>query len=254
MMQFQQGAHVFTADGQDVGTVDRLVIDPSNQEITHIVVRKGLLLPEDKVIPIHLVTATTAEKIILKAKAAKVDLLPPFEEFHYISGDPAALRPYDVSGQVVPLYWYPPFTPVSPYLPMPPGVVEKNIPEGTVALKEGASVISSDDKHIGEVARIFTASQDRLAFFFVSHGLLQKTFKLIPANWIRIVGEREVHLSVSSQVLERLAEYEEIPERIDSQVSSEGRTTMPARKFHPRLSFSVICLKSTAGTASRSDT
>ncbi len=140
-MQFHQGAHVLTTDGRDIGTVDRLVLDPRDQEITHMVVRKGLLLPEDKVIPIHLVASTTADQITLKAKSNQVEMLPSFEEIHYVFGDPEALRNYDVSGQVVPLYWYPPFTPQAPSLPVSPGIASrKTYPKARLPSKRGPAL------------------------------------------------------------------------------------------------------------------
>ncbi|MFN8447928.1 MAG: PRC-barrel domain-containing protein [Anaerolineae bacterium] len=41
-MQFKQGTHVYTSDNQDVGTIDRVVLDPQNDEVVGLVVRKGL--------------------------------------------------------------------------------------------------------------------------------------------------------------------------------------------------------------------
>src|SRR5260221_6938161 len=107
-MQFQQGARVFTADEQDVGTVDRVVIDPRDQEVSHIVVRKGRFLPEDKVVPIHLIASTSDDHIVLAAKPDRIDDLPPFKENHYISFQPPKIRNYDNQGLFAPLYCYPP--------------------------------------------------------------------------------------------------------------------------------------------------
>lgn len=51
-MQFKQGTHVYTIDGKDVGAIDRVVLDPKTDEVTHVVVRRGWLFSEDKVVPI----------------------------------------------------------------------------------------------------------------------------------------------------------------------------------------------------------
>jgi uncharacterized protein YrrD len=40
-MQFTQNANVFTAQGQQVGSLKRVVLDPQTKEVTHIVVEKG---------------------------------------------------------------------------------------------------------------------------------------------------------------------------------------------------------------------
>jgi hypothetical protein len=44
--------------------------------------------------------------------------------------------------------------PICPYVVK----TERQIPEGTVALEEGAKVIGSDGEHVGKIERIFTDS------------------------------------------------------------------------------------------------
>src|SRR6059058_2366295 len=87
MMQFNQDTPVVTADGQEIGRVDRVVVEPDNQEVTDIVVRKGVLLPEDKVIPIELIKSATPDLVTLILDAAHAQSLLPFEELHYLASD-----------------------------------------------------------------------------------------------------------------------------------------------------------------------
>lgn len=47
-MQFKDGANVYTADGHTVGSIDRVVIDPRTNEVTHVVVRRRLFFTEDQ--------------------------------------------------------------------------------------------------------------------------------------------------------------------------------------------------------------
>jgi sporulation protein YlmC with PRC-barrel domain len=42
-MRFNQGDRVMTVDGKEAGHIERVVIDPRTNEITHLVVRRGLL-------------------------------------------------------------------------------------------------------------------------------------------------------------------------------------------------------------------
>jgi uncharacterized protein YrrD len=75
-------------------------------------------------------------------------------------------------------------------------------------LKEGVKVIASDGKHVGNVDRLLVEpNSSRMSHFVISEGLLFKEHKLIPANWIGSASEDEVHLTVSSGVLERLPAY-----------------------------------------------
>src|SRR5258706_5506589 len=175
-MQFKQGANVSTYDGKNVGSVDRVVLHPNTKEVTHIVVRKGFLFNEDKIIPLDLVASASEDKVTLRRDAAHLDKLPPFEEVHYIPLDESevATAAYPL-GWASPYYWYEPLMGATNYAA---GYVpyrsetEQNIPEDTVALKEGARVISEDDQHVGNVERVFTRSDnDRATHFLISAGL-----------------------------------------------------------------------------------
>ncbi len=225
-MQFKDGTHVFTADNQDVGTVDRIVIDPRTDELTHIVVQQGFLFTEDKVVPIELVASANEDRIVLRPDAGDLEHLPPFEEQYYARIDEAErqARAYPGTGYVSPVFGYPPY---GAAWPVYPGVVgagyagvgqpegqfvertELNIPDHTAALKKGARVISADDQHVGEIESVLVDKQSsRATHFVISQGLLFKDHKLVPADWIKVTGENEVFLSVHSKTLEGLPDYQ----------------------------------------------
>jgi uncharacterized protein YrrD len=219
-MKLAQNARVETAGGQTVGHIDRVVLDPRTNEVTHLVVRKGLLFTEDKVVPIDLVARTAEERVVLRDDAGDLEQLPTFEETHYVplseyerSNVPPERVPAE--GYLPPLYWYPPY----PAVAWGPGGgmggpayvtrVEENIPEGTVALAEGAKVISADGQHVGNVEQVLTDPQaDRATHFVVSQGLLFKTRKLVPTAWISDLARDEVRLAVGAQLLDELREYQ----------------------------------------------
>ena len=110
------------------------------------------------------------------------------------------------------VYWLPAY-PTSPLLPqfVDPGYrveTQLNIPEGTVAVKEGARVISRDGKRAGNIDEVVTTGDgERLTHVLISQGLLVKEKKLIPAGWIAALGEDEVHLAVGSRTIDRLPDY-----------------------------------------------
>lgn len=207
---FQQDAHVLTADRRQVGRIERVVLNPETRLITHIVVQTGSLFnKEQKVVPIEDVTETTEKEIVLRADSAQFESLPPLEEKHYTPpGEdagpptPAAVTPSIAYG-----------TPMAGALtdPAPSGEptvshIDQNIPEGTVAMKEGARVISAEGRHIGNVERVMAeAPADEATYLLVSSGLLSKEHKLIPIQWVMMVSEDEVHLRVKQATLEELA-------------------------------------------------
>ena len=70
---------------------------------------------------------------------------------------------------------------------------------------EGARVVSSDGKHVGNVAEIIIDSAtDVVTHIVISHGVLFKEKKLAPVAWITEVTESEVTLSVASDLLHKL--------------------------------------------------
>jgi hypothetical protein len=72
-MQLKKNAHVHTADQQDAGRVKRVVIDPKTKQITHIVVEKGLLFTEERVLPIRMVADATEEQVTLQGEVNNVN-------------------------------------------------------------------------------------------------------------------------------------------------------------------------------------
>lgn len=216
-MQFKQGSPVYTAEGHDVGCVDRVVLNPKTKEVTHIVVRKGFLFLEDKLVPLSLIASSTEDRVSLRSGAGDLEKLPPFEETHYVSAEDAdAADAVPMPDLASPLYWYPPvggwlgYTDASLGYPPPyPMETTQNIPRDTVAVREGAWVISADGKEMGTVERVITDSNtDRATYFLMSHGLVFKEKKLIPVTWIREMDENEIHLTVGAATLDGLREYQ----------------------------------------------
>src|SRR5512138_3834412 len=82
-IEIKEGTSVFTSDGKEVGKINRFVLDPGTNEVTHIVVQKGWLLPEDKVIPIQMIASAGEDQVVLK-EDINLDELPSFEERQYI--------------------------------------------------------------------------------------------------------------------------------------------------------------------------
>lgn len=223
-MELKEGVGVFTPDGEQVGKINRFVLNPATNEVTHIVVQKGWLLHEDKVVPLQMVSSGTDERVVLTGSVDTFNHLPPFEDKHFIRITDEDMDRRDRAeefspGVVFPAYYsYPPqgfgayggypAPGLEAYL-WPPVETSRNIPEETVSLKEGTNVISSDGEHVGDVERLFVEpDSNRATHFVVTHGLVFKERKLVPTQWVDTVAEDEVHLLVSSKLLEQLPAYE----------------------------------------------
>ena len=208
-MLFKQGTDVFSSDNEKIGTLDRVVMDPRTKEISHIVVREGFLFREDKVVPMDLIGSVTDERIILQGSKDHLNELPDYEETHYVSRDAT------VDDDMNTLYWNPPAYSGAGYSQYPviyPQSLyirrtEKNIPEGMVALAEGAKVLAEDGEQVGNIETLITDPNEHVTHLVISSGLLMKERKIIPSHWLNAVTEDEVHLSVDSRLLERLPQY-----------------------------------------------
>ena len=224
-LQFRKGAKVFSADGKQLGRVDRVVIDPRSDAVTHLVIEKGFLFVKDKVLPVQLVETASADRIELLKGAEELGSLPDFVEVQYVLADPPnpGQRNRSAESYPSPMYWYPPAGSIwggggglgadwrLHSYPSPPYVAReaKNIPQGAVALAQGASVVGKEGHRIGEVEEILTdAVSEKATHLVVSRGLLSKQRKLVPVTWLGEVREDEIHLAVPSHIVENLDEYE----------------------------------------------
>jgi uncharacterized protein YrrD len=210
-MQFKQNSEVLTAHGQSVGRIERVVIDPLTKEVTDLIVRKGFLLTEDKVISISAIAGTMNDVVLLNDEV-DLNTLRPFEEKQYVPIHEDEVERLDPQWGLIPsFYWVPPV-----YSRSASGKgksytieTEQNIPEGTVAVKEGAKVISADDRHVGNVERVITRPRDHHAtHLLITRGLLLKERKVVPMNWVSLLGEEDVHLRVGASVIDTLRPYD----------------------------------------------
>lgn len=202
-MEIAAGTPVYGARGQKVGEISRIVLDGRTQELTHLVVGKGWLLPRDIVVPITAVATMDQQQVRLRLDEDQLDQQPDFIETHYVPPDPnaplpAAYPPASALYQpVVPamgLAWNLPST----YLPPGANVeTERNVPEGSVALAEGMDVWAGEDK-VGtlEGVRIHPRTE-HVTHIVISKGLLFPEERLVPAAAIRNVDAQGIHLSTA---------------------------------------------------------
>lgn len=77
-MDLKEGASVVSARGEQVGKINRFVLHPGINEVTHIVVQKGWLLPEDKLIPAHWLKSVEEAQVQLSVPSQLRDRLPDY--------------------------------------------------------------------------------------------------------------------------------------------------------------------------------
>ena len=208
-VQFQKSATILSANGKQLGSLERVVVNPSTRVLTDIVVRTGALLnQEEKVVPIELIAETNRSQIVLREEAGELKAFPLFEEQRIVS-EKGNITPSS-SGESSPslIVGYAALgTPVA-QVPSEKRIVthvEQNIPDGTVAMKEGAKVITAEGKNIGSVERVLVdPTLDQVTDLLVSRGLFTKEAKLVPIHWVMSMGEDKVHLRVNRESVDGL--------------------------------------------------
>lgn len=212
-MRYVKGAEVFTAAGEKVGSISRIVIDAKTRDVTDLVVERGLLGGDEKVIPIGLVDVENVERITLRETNQGVDEFLDYETTHYVPVENAGPS-YD---NVETTFWYPPANfqvqmpragLVSNAIPDQVPQTETSIPEGRIAISEGAKVVSADEKHMGNVEQVITGGEgNTVTHIVIGKGFLLKEHKVVPASWVSSMEGDQIRLSVDAGLFDRLPNY-----------------------------------------------
>jgi sporulation protein YlmC with PRC-barrel domain len=207
-MKFKQNSTVKSATGETVGRVSHFVIDPRSNEITHLVVEKGFLFMEDRVVPVESVATADEDEIRLRPGRGEPEDFPLFETQYYIRSGEYSTEP-DLYPSMSAYYYYPPVAgmgswgavPIVPPVSAPgmqSGMTQSagpmnvspindagteareavdELPEHSVAVRKGADVYSSDGTLVGQVDEVFTsADSNRVTHILISQGLLVKNY------------------------------------------------------------------------------
>ena len=207
-MMFNEGAEIYTSDGQKLGHMAQVILNPHTKMVTHIVVHKGHFFFSNKVIPVKDIQQTLADRVTLHP-GAQTDAYPDYVETHFLP----LVGNEEVAGKLAsPVLWYPPlemmvYNPMS-YEDLYIVSETRNIPTDSKALAIGSKVITSDGKHAGQVQEVFMESTTQLAsHILVSKGVLLPAEKLVPTLWIQEIEGSEIHLGVDGAMLMSVPDY-----------------------------------------------
>jgi sporulation protein YlmC with PRC-barrel domain len=209
-LQFQKNAKVVDVHGESIGQLARVVLKPEDLTVTDIVIHTGSMFnKQEKVVPIELVDTTNKDQIILRGEAKDLKDLSSFEEEHLVETDKKDIEPpVSTEFTTATLYGYALAAPIPPDETEEKYVTKKeqNIPEGAVAMKQGAKIISAEGEHVGDLERVLAETPtEHITHLLISSGIVTKEKKLIPITWVKEIGENEVQLRVTKNSVEELA-------------------------------------------------
>ena len=209
LTELREGTHIVDSRGNDLGKIERFVVDPADYRVTHVVIEKGAFLPRQRVAPVEALESIGRDDHLTLRKDLSAEDLPPFEERHYLDigsdlpADTDEAIPYPASTWAFPtvaLGAYPAYPAIGP----PPVAMEvtRNVPEGSLVVSEGTEVLSRDGETIGRVKEVGTVETGELAYVIVDPGWFRAE-RLIPGQWVVDIDGAGVHLSLSTEALRR---------------------------------------------------
>jgi len=203
------GCPVYTAHDARIGDVHRVVIDAITDDVTHIVVRKGVFFTQDRVIPIDSIATASTERVNLDVNLV-ADELPRFETASYVPYEDAAPGGGDPPFGSEPLVHYRPYGTFRSFPPVTMRrVVERNIPDRAVALRAGASVVDKDGRRVGTFQEMVATQSGVPTHLVVDLQGLITSLRAVPIEWVAVIAADKVELGVTGGLVEAVQEYRE---------------------------------------------
>jgi sporulation protein YlmC with PRC-barrel domain len=171
------------------GRSSAIILNPANDQVTHLVVREEELFDIERLVPVELVEESTPQRIRLRCTKDELATMQPFISTEFVPMPPG-FGPYPGEGAML---W--------PYVGLDPEVAtieHENIPPHEVAVHRGARVHASDGA-IGRVDELLVnPANNHVSHLVLREGHLwgQKDVT-IPIAEIDRIDEDAVYLKLS---------------------------------------------------------
>lgn len=191
-----------------------VVLDPASEEVTGLIVQKGFILTDDRVIPIDLVSEATPEEIHVDVGADELNACREYEEEAYARPTPEwddrqyGYQPDDVRFRTLP---YGMLLAEEPIVPQTRVTVHKGVKATEAVVGHGTPVLTVRGE-IGEAREavdhvLVDRESGELAHLVVKGGGLLPDYRIVPASSIRTVSSEGVALDYDLKDLEDLPHY-----------------------------------------------
>jgi uncharacterized protein YrrD len=224
-MEIQLGKPVLARDGENIGTVDRLIVDKETHKVREFLVREGTLLQTDRVVDVEMVTGIDDDGTVhLSIPSSEADSLQPFVEDRYttpadheIEMMPHAWATGGAGGG--PLFWGPAgpgrgepgqgsmFEPAS--TPSAPSEPDRPVDQSSVVVDEGTNVVGSDGESLGKVDEVLYDESGEISGFHVKSGMIFTKRIEVPIRWVGDIRPDGIQLTMSADEAESAGRIEE---------------------------------------------
>ena len=183
--------------GKPCGRSTSLIINPVNEQITHLVVAEKAFPNIERLVPVDKILESTPESIQLRCSQTDVSNMDAFEETDFIKpGQLEVSLPYSAPYEV----W-----PYAMYDVMPVPFEHEHIPAGEIAIRRGTPVEATDGQ-VGKVDEFLVDPEnDIITHLVLREGhLWGKKDVTIPVSEIDRLGEEAVYLKLDKEAIEEL--------------------------------------------------
>ena len=212
------GAHVESSDGKDVGRLHSIVIDPRDNEVTHIVVNAGPHFPEPgfgspelREVPIDVVKDAGDEKVILGCTRDEFGRLPAHVETDFTPATDTSVEPekadpahrlWNIGVALVAS-----FANSATGIAMPAQTVRK-ASFGREILNDAPVWRVEPHTHIGDVERVLVDEDtDEIRDLVIRRGVVFHEDVVLPMDYVTEVLDGVIHVQISDDELRRLQVY-----------------------------------------------
>lgn len=204
--EFMIGAVVSCEDGE-CGELERVLVEPGTDAVTHLVVEPRHRKGEARLVPIDLVDTAGARAVRLHCTLAQFDALDPAEETEIRGGVAVDWESQAAEQQVMGRYWGSgnpglegPERPTTGMRMERRAVDFDSIPDGEGEISQGQQVHAVDGP-IGRVQGIVADAKDhRMTYVLLAEGHLWGRREIaVPVSAVKFVVDDGVHLSLTKE-------------------------------------------------------
>jgi len=193
-VNIELGADIYGSDGEKLGVVDSLVVEPGSGVIESVIVRKGFFFPTDKILPADVVRQIDSDGVHVSLSKADVEQLTDYLDTEYV------MPPLGYYGNYG--YMWPATSVYTSDLLVDEEVEERH--PGSIILSEGTLVVDNDNNDVGRITELATDERGRVVGFKVEEGFFRHHEHYIPAHLVTTADGTIVHLSVAKDHLEQI--------------------------------------------------
>jgi osmotically-inducible protein OsmY len=206
-MVFTIGADVHCPDGR-CGRLEKVVIDPHTERVTDLIVEKGFLQKEDRILPIDVVAEADEEEIHLSVGSDRLSDYRIYEEAAFVR--PAAgWESGSYTGDQV-RYWVPQQGLVidEAIVPRTRRRVRIGVAANERLIERGTPVHGRGRKKLGEVDHVLVKPENgEISRLVVRRGLVPE-YRLIPFDEVEEVSEEIIYTELTEDEVSELPRYQ----------------------------------------------